>query len=221
MKKLTFFLLFYSSLSCAGTKEYVVGSGSEFKFISENGEKVSLSIYVTQSSFTKLGIEYYFTTAGFMGVEAWQQYIMGISDTGLSLDEGYVQSPEMKHPEIMTKAFRENNENGVVVEDFFFSNLAEIDKYKIGIESAEVPAGNIQSTHYRKTRAEQTVDFWISDKAGAIGLVKLVSTGLKDKNQNYRIELMSLLKKVKTKINPKDAVPLTDKGKMFLGKNVK
>lgn len=121
----------------------------------------------------------------------------------------------------MTKAFRENNENGVQVEDFFFSKQADIDKYRIGIESIEVPAGTILSTHYQKKKDEQTVDFWIADKAGAIGLVKLISKGSKDKNHNYTIELMSLLKNVKTKINPKIAVPLTKKGEMFLGKGAK
>ena len=205
----------------AGTKEYVVGTGSEFQLTAENEAKVTLSIYVTESSFTKLGIEYFFSTGGFLGVQAWQQYILGITSQGLSLEEGYIQSPEMKNPEIMTKAFRENNENGVQVEDFFFSKQADIDKYRIGIESIEVPAGTILSTHYQKKKDEQTVDFWIADKAGAIGLVKLISKGSKDKNHNYTIELISLLKNVKTKINPKNAVPLTEKGKMFLGKGAK
>lgn len=200
----------------AGTKDYTVGSGSEFMFSGEKGEKINLSIYFTESSFTRLGVEYFFSTGSILGVEAWQQYILGINDKGLSMEEGYIQSPEMKKPEIMTKEFRENNVNGVKVEDFFFTKESEIEKYKIGMETLEVPAGAILSTHYRKQRAEQTVDFWISDKAGAIGLVKLVSKGSND--QNYKIELQSLLKNVKAKINPKQAVPLTEKGRMFLGK---
>jgi hypothetical protein len=205
----------------AGTKEYVIGSGSQFKFSSEKGGDVNLNIYITESSFSKLGIEYFFSSGGFLGVEAWQQYILGLKADGLSLDEGYVQSPTMTKPEIMTKEFRENNENGVKVEDFFFSKESEIEKYKVGIETVEVPAGSILCSHYQKKRAEQTVDFWISDKAGAIGLVKLVSKGLKDQTQNYTIELQSLLINVRAKINSKDAVPLTEKGRMFLGKKTK
>lgn len=218
MRKILVLFILMSSSLLAQTKEFTVGSGSEFKFNGEKGESINLSIYITESSFTKLGLEYFFSTGGLLGVEVWQQYILGITDKGLSLEQGYIQSPDMKKAEIMTKEFRENNENGVKVEDFFFAKEVEIEKYKIGIETLEVPAGSILTTHYQKKRAEQTVDFWISDKAGTIGLVKLVSKGLKDKNQNYKIELQSLLKNVKAKINPKEAVPLSDKGKMFLGK---
>ncbi len=209
------FLLLNSQTIFAGTKEYTVGTGSEFQFTGENGENINLNIYITQSSFTKLGVEYFFASGGILGIKAWQQFIMGIGDKGLSLEEGYVMSPEMKQPEIMSKEFRENNEKGVKVEDFFFSKESEIEKFKIGMETIEVPAGQILTTHYQKKRSEQTVDFWISDKAGAIGLVKLVSKGLKD--HNYKIELLSLLKNVKSKIDPIKAVPLTEKGKMFLG----
>ena len=211
-------LLISTSMS-AGTKEYLVGSGSEFKFQGDQGENIKLSIYFTESSFTKLGVEYFFSTGGFLGVEAWQQYILGITDKGMSLEEGYLQSPEMKKPEIMTREFRENNDNGVKVEDFFFTKEADIEKFKLGMETIEVPAGSLLSSHYQKVRDKQVIDFWISDKAGAIGLVKLVSKG--SKNQNYKIELLSLLKNVKAKIIPKNAVPLTEKGKAFLGKKEK
>jgi hypothetical protein len=202
----------------AKTKEYTVGSGSEFRFSGAPGENIRLSIYITESSFTKLGVEYFFSTGGILGQEVWQQFILGSSDKGLILEDGYVQSGDMKFPEMMTKDFRENNENGVKVEDFFFTKLSDIEKFKIGIETLEVPAGTVMATHYQKKRAEQIVDFWISDSAGALGLVKLISQGSKDKNQNYKIELLSLIKNVKAKINPKDAHPLSDKGKLFLGK---
>lgn len=211
------FVLFFFTTSFAGTKEYTPGTGSEFKFTSENGEKVNLSIYITESSFSKLGVEYFFSTSGLIQTQVWQQFIMGIADSGLSLDNGYVLSSDMKAPEIMTKEFRENNGNGVDVQDFFFSKSSEIEKFKMGVEKIEVPAGNITTTHYQKKRGDQTVDFWISDNAGAIGLVKLVSKGKPNTNHNYKIELASLLKNVKAKIKPSEAVPLTDKGRMFLG----
>ncbi len=217
--RVAFLILFFAfvSTSIAGTKEYIPGTGSQFKFTSENGEKVNLSIYITESSFSKLGVEYFFSTSGIIQTQVWQQFIMGIADSGLSLDNGYVLSSDMKAPEIMTKEFRENNGNGVNVQDFFFSKSSEIEKFKIGTEKVEVPAGSITTTHYQKKRGDQTVDFWISDNAGAIGLVKLISKGKPNTNHNYQIELASLLKNVKPKINPKEAVPLTEKGKMFLG----
>lgn len=215
MKKMLFFLLMITSIS-SNAKDYIVGSGSEFKLTDNNEKKVSLSIYVSESSFTKLGVEYFFSTGGFLGVEAWQQFHFAIQDKGLSLESGYIQSADMKKAEIMTKDFMNNNEKGVKIEDFIFTKDSEIEKYKIGTEIIEVPAGSMNATHYQKKRDNQTVDFWISDKAGVIGLVKLVSQGTGE--QNYKIELESLIKNVKTKINPKEATPLTDKGRIFLGK---
>ena len=219
MKSLFITLTIVSNLVFAGTKEYIVGSGSEFKFIGNKGENVSLSIYVSESSFNKLGIEYFFSaTNSFIPVQVWQQYQMGIKEKGLSLDAGYVLSDDMKSPEIMNQEFMKNNPDGVDVTDFFFQKQTDIDKFKIGNEQIEVPAGSIQTTHYRKNRDKQTVDFWISDAAGAIGLVKLISKGQNADEHNYTIELMSLLKNVKPKIDPKNAVPLSDKGRRFLGK---
>ena len=211
---LLFFLLSFSCTSFA--VNYVVGEGSEFKMYSEKTEPVYLSIYITESSFTKLGVEYYFAAGGIFGVEVWQQFGLGLQNKILSLDEGYILSNKMKKAEIMTPEFLKNNKNGVQIEDFFFSKMGDIEKFKIGVEKVEVPAGNITCTHYQKMRDDQTVDFWISDKAGALGLVKLVSKGKTNKNHNYRIELQSLIKNVKAKIKKSEAVPLTEKGRLFL-----
>jgi hypothetical protein len=207
-------VLFFSYSSFA--VNYVVGEGSEFKMYSEKTEPVYLSIYITESSFTKLGVEYYFAAGGIFGAEVWQQFGLGIQNKTLTLDEGYILSNNMKKAEIMTPEFLKNNKGGVQIEDFFFSKMGEIEKFKIGIEKIEVPAGLITCTHYQKVRDDQTVDFWISDKAGALGLVKLVSQGKKDKNHNYKIELQALIKNVKAKINKKEAVPLSEKGRLFL-----
>ncbi len=213
------FFILLASLFIANSSfavNYVVGEGSEFKMYSEKTEPVNLSIYVTESSFTKLGVEYYFAAGGIFGVELWQQFGLAIQDKTLSLDEGYILSNNMKKAEIMTPEFLKNNKGGVQIEDFFFSKMGEIEKFKIGIEKIEVPAGYITCTHYQKMRDDQTIDFWISDKAGAMGLVKLISQGKKDKNHNYRIELQALIKNVKAKINKKEAVPLSEKGRLFL-----
>jgi hypothetical protein len=218
MKILLVIILILSTKIFAGTKEYIIGSGSSFNFRGADEQNINLSIYITSSSFTKLGVEYFFSTGSLIGIEAWQQYGMSVTDKGLTLDEGYIQSNDMKKPEIMTKDFLYNNDHGVKVDDFFFSKESEIEKYKIGLETIEVPAGTILANHYQKKRDEQIIDFWISDKAGAIGLVKLISKGTKDTNQNYTIELSTLLTRVKAKIDPAMAVPLSEKGKMFLGK---
>lgn len=217
MKYLFTFLL-YPLLAIAGTKEYVVGQGSEFKFYDSKETNVNLSIYVSESSFSKLGIEYYFSTNDLLSTQVFQQYTMGLGAKTLSLDKGYIMSSDMKKPEIMTEEFMHQNDKGVRIDDFFFSKESELEKYKIGMESVEVPAGTVLCSHYKKNRDDQVIDFWISDKAGAIGLVKLVSKSEKNPNNNYKIELQGLIKNIKAKINPNEAVPLTDMGRMFLGK---
>lgn len=197
--------------------EYTTGSGSEFRMTSKNGDKADLSIYITESSFTRLGVEYFFTSAGnaLLKTQVWQQFHLGLTGSALTLDEGYILSDDMKKAEIMTPDFLKKRNDGVNLEDFFFRKAADLEKLKVGQEQIEVPAGPLSATHFRKSSNGQTVDFWVSDKAGAIGLVKLVSTGKKE-SQNYKIELLGLLKNVKPKILPKDAVPLSDKGKLFL-----
>ncbi len=191
------------------------GSGSEFSMKS-NGISSKLNIYITESSFTRLGIEYYFETSGFIQKKMWQQFILGIHNDGpLSVEAAYVKTPELKKAEQLTSEYLNVNK-GVKLEQFFFSNKSQIDKFKVGSENIEVPAGNLQATHYQKKNNGQVVDFWISDKVKPIGLVKLSSKNPKVMEQNYEIELVSLLVNVKATIDPKNSGPLTDEGKKAL-----
>ncbi|MFT6068242.1 MAG: hypothetical protein ACJAT2_000009 [Bacteriovoracaceae bacterium] len=214
MKILIIFVAFVSQLGFAADT-FTSGSGSEFSMKS-NGVTSKLNIYITESSFTRLGIEYYFETSGFIQKKMWQQFILGIHNDGpLSVEAAYVKTPELKKAEQLTSEYLNVNK-GVKLEQFFFSNKSQIDKYKVGSESIEVPAGNLQATHYRKKNNGQVVDFWISDKVKPIGLVKLSSKNPKVMEQNYEIELVSLLVNVKATIDPKKSGPLTDEGKKAL-----
>jgi hypothetical protein len=199
---------------------FVKGSGSEFSMKS-NGISSKLNIYITKSSFTKLGIEYYFETSGFIQKKMWQQFILGIhSDGPLSIEAAYVKTPELSKPEKLTSEYLNVNK-GVKLEQFFFSNKSQIDKYKVGNENIEVPAGSLQAVHYRKKNNGQVVDFWISDQVKPIGLVKLSSKNEKVMEQNYEIELVSLLVNVKATIDPEKSGPLTEKGKEALAIPIK
>jgi hypothetical protein len=219
LKAFALILFCCARLAIAG--DYVPGSGSTFKMTFNKGAEAQLSIYITESSFTRLGVEYYFSAGDFLKTELWQQFHLALSGArpseghALTLEDGLILSDEMKRPEVMSKDFLNSKNDGVNLEDFFFKKGADLEKLKVGVEKIEVPAGSLLATHYRRVNNGQTVDFWISDKAGAIGLVKLVSVGKTDP-QNYRIELLSLLKNVKPKIDPREAVPLTEKGKAFL-----
>lgn len=198
-----------------GEDKFTIGSGSEFS-MNSNGISSKLNIYITESSFTRLGIEYYFETSGFIQKKMWQQFILGIHNDGpLSIEAAYVKTPELSKPEKLTSEYLNVNK-GVKLEQFFFSNKSQIDKYKVGSESIEVPAGNLTAIHYRKKNNGQVVDFWISDQVKPIGLVKLSSKNPKVAEQNYEIELVSLLVNVKATIDSKKSRSLTEAGKKAL-----
>lgn len=215
MKSFLFLFFFSISLIASGADEFVKGSGSEFS-MNSNGVSSKLNIYISESSFSRLGIEYHFMTTGLIQKQMWQQFVMGLhSDGPLSMEAGYVKTPELKKPEKLTSEYLNVNK-GVQLDQFFFSKKSELDKYKIGVEKIEVPAGNLQATHYRKKNNGQVVDFWISDTVKPIGMVKLISKNSKVVEHNYEIELVSLLRNVKATIDPKKAVALTDEGKKAL-----
>jgi hypothetical protein len=217
MKIFRIFLILSFSLSTYAS-DYVAGTGSSFNLSMEKGGNANLNIIISESSFTKLGIEYHFSTSGLLATNMWQQFVFKIIDGGpLAIEAGYVKTPELPKPEELTSEYLNVN-RGVQVNDFLFAKKEEIEKFKIGQELVEVPAGEIIATHYRKSRNGQIVDFWIADEAKPIGLVKLKSHNDDNIDHNYTIELTSLLKNVKATIDPKEAVPLTDKGKEFLAK---
>ena len=193
------------------------GAGSEFS-LESNGVKSKLNIYITDSSFGKLGVEYFFDIgSGIFGKQMWQQYYLSLNENKeIGILAGYFKVPELSTPEKLTSEYYSKNK-GVKLEGFLFSDRKELEKYKVGSSAVEVPAGVVFATHYRKKENGQQVDFWISEKVKPIGLVKLVSKG-KEKAQNYKIELQSLLRNVKASINPKEAKDLSEKGRSFLPK---
>lgn len=215
MKILSLVLLTLPFLAIA--ESFQKGTGSQFVMTAKGQSKVDLNIYVSESSFTRLGIEYYFAVGnGLFKTQMWQQYIFKIVDNGpLNIEAGYIKTPELDKSETLTEEYFHTNK-GVQVNDFIFSKRSEINKYKIGQETIEVPAGSLIATHYQKKNNGQTVDFWISDIVKPIGLVKLISRNPKISKQNYLIELKSLLKNVKSEIDPKKSVPLSKKGKELL-----
>ncbi|MBK24328.1 MAG: hypothetical protein CME70_10060 [Halobacteriovorax sp.] len=220
MKKIILAVALSFSFYALSSETFVKGAGSEFK-MNSNGVSSKLNIYITESSFTRLGIEYHFATSGLIQKQMWQQFILGLNSDGpLSMEAGYVKTPELSKPEKLTSEYLNVNK-GVKLDQFFFSKKKELQKYFIGNENIEVPAGNLQAAHYRKKNNGQVVDFWISEKVKPIGMVKLVSKNPKEMAQNYEIELVSLLRNVKATINPKEARPLTEKGKSALAIPIK
>ncbi len=179
---------------------------------------IDVSIYVAASSKDKVSIEYFLSSReSLIPVEMWQQFEIAPSPgSPAKITKGFVQTKELKNPEILTPEYM-SGFDGVKVNDFLFSSEAELGKNKIGEETVEVPAGKTKAMHYRTQVTDQTIDYWISDEAKPIGLVKLVSTSSEEK-KNYKLALTSLMKNVKPFIDPAKGVPLTELGKSFLAK---
>ena len=220
MNKVFFILFLLFNFSIHSKDSFEIGAGSKYSMkMTQGGVGAQVSIYITENKFGNLGVEYYTATVGsLIPVKMWQQFILGMEPgSPIFIKEGYVKVPELKKPEKLTSAYLNVNEGGVRVDDFLFSDPKKLEKFKVGQETVEVPAGSVSALHYRKKRGSQTIDFWISDQAKPISLIKLTSKGKKP-SHNYILELIELLKGVKSEINKKEAVPLTDKGKKYLPK---
>lgn len=216
-----FFLLAFAFSAFADS--FVVGEGARYG-INFSGDQsvVDLSIYIADKKNKDVSVEYHFaTTNSLIPIEMYQQFTFDtdIKKNGYVIPrDGYVLTDLGKSPEILTSEYSKV-QKGVQVGDFLFSDKSELDKFKIGVETLEFGGGTLQATHYRKQRDGQVVDFWISESAKPIGLVKLTSKG-KTAAQNYELNIKSLLRNVKPAIDKSKAVPLTDATKKLLPKPI-
>jgi hypothetical protein len=202
------------------SQSFPAGSGATYKVKMKNDTTpIHLSIYVAGTRVDSVHIEYFMETKGLMNVQMWQQFEIGINPKGPAVvKKGFVLTKELPHPEIMPESYLKGASGGIQVNDFMFADKSQLDKNKIGIEMVEIAAGTTKATHYRTSNNGQTVDYWISDEAKPMGLVMLISKSEQNPNQNYGLELVSLMENVKAKIVPEKAVPLTETGKSYLAK---
>lgn len=221
MRFLTFFF-FVLSLSVHAqnlSQSFPAGSGSTYKIkMKKEPTPIFLSLYVAGTRVDSLHIEYFLETKSLMPVQMWQQFEIEVTPKGAEVKKGYILTKELKNAEIMPAENLKGAEGGIQVNDFLFASKVELDKDKIGDEMVEIAAGATKATHYRKTNNGQTVDYWISQDAKPMGLVMLVSKSEKNEDQNYSLELTSLIENIKPKITPETAVPISEVGKRFLAK---
>ncbi len=218
--KFLFGLIFTTQVWGADLSQtFTAGKGCLYQ-LEVQGQQIPMdvSIYVAGSSKDRVSIEYFISSReSLIPIEMWQQFEISPSSSGAKVTKGFVQTRELKNPEILHSEYL-NGFDGVKVNDFLFSTESELNKNKIGVEEVEVPAGKDKATHYRTVAAGQTIDYWISDEAKPIGLVKLTSKHATDQKKNYSLALTSLMKNVKPFIDPSKGVPLTELGKSFLAK---
>ncbi len=221
MKNKLILAVLFSTIAHAGdlTQSFPPGKGSVYQ-LEVQGQKIPMdvSIYVASSGKENVNIEYFISSReSFIPIEMWQQFEITPSSSGAKVTKGFIQTKELKNPEILSGDYL-NGFDGVRVNDFLFSTESELNKSKIGDEMVEVPAGKDKAAHYRTTAKDQTIDYWISPEAKPIGLVKLTSKHPSDPKKNYKLELTSLMKNVKAYIDPAKGVPLTDRGRSYLAK---
>jgi hypothetical protein len=175
---------------------------------------IDLNIYVAGRSDQQLNIEMHFGAGGMVPFNQWQQYEFKFQNNRpINIKQGYVLLEKNDKPEIMPKSFFTNN-TGVHLEDFLFVKHSEIEQYYIGEEAIEVPAGIVTAKHYKKEANGQIIDFWISSKVDPIGIVKIISKG-ELKEQNYQIELNSMLENVKASIDSNQAQKMSESTKKY------
>jgi hypothetical protein len=202
------------------SQSFPAGSGANYKIrMGQDNTPIHLALYVAGTRVDSVHIEYFLETKGLLPVQMWQQFEIGVAPgKSAEIRKGYVLTKELTQPETMPEAYLKGASGGLQVNDFLFSNQAQLDKDKIGVETVEIAAGSTKATHYRTSRNGQTIDYWISDDAKPMGLVMLISKNPKKPEQNYGLELVNLMENVKAKILPEKAVPLSEKGKALLAK---
>lgn len=148
----------------------------------------------------------------------WQQFVIGMKGERPAVEAGYIQVGD-KAPMVLPKQHLVGI-GGLDVSLFLVSegdlrHGSTKDLKHLGQETIATPAGKVSCVHYRVEKPAQQLDFWISDEAKPIGLVRMVSTGTQP-SDNYQLELQELLSGIAPKINPAKAGPLSDEMKAVL-----
>lgn len=221
MNKFALILFFVSNSLFAQnlSQSFPAGSGATYKILMKSDPTpIKLSLYIAGTRVDSVNVEYFMETEGLFSMQLWQQFEVAVNSSGPAvIKKGYLQSKELPKPEIIPASHLAGAEGGIQVNDFLFSDKKKLEKLKIADETLEIAAGTTKATHYRTSNNGQTVDFWLSDDAKPLGLVMLTSKS-DIPSKNYTLELTSLIANVKAKINPENAVSLTEKGKLFLAK---
>jgi len=211
-----------ANLFAQGFENYKKGDGAKYYMKMQDNPDFEISIYVADVKKESISVEFFiYAQNTLIPIKLYQQFLLAKkTDGSLIIKEGYIQGPDQKYPQKMSSESFSNNK-GVELNDFLFSDEKTLTTALVETATLKTPAGTLSTNHYRKSHNNQTVDFWIAKEAKPLGLVKLVSTGPKNSNQNYELELISLLKNVKATINPKEAKEMDAKEKALINTPLK
>ncbi|MDE3119303.1 MAG: hypothetical protein KGL03_09855 [Nitrospirota bacterium] len=195
------------------------GNGSRFSLESQGSTfDMNIGLVKVDAAASRAVIEVYASDQ--FSDPLWQQFMLDVKGDRPAVESGYIQVGN-KAPMILTKQYLSGIGNLDV--GMFLLSEADLragsskDLKSLGQETITSAAGQVRCLHYRAEKGGQTLDFWASDEAKPIGLVRMVSTG-KKKEDNYRLELKELLSGIAPKIDPSKAGPLSDEMKAILTK---
>jgi hypothetical protein len=195
------------------------GNGSRFKMYHEGSTyDLQVGLIRVDTATGRVVIEVF--AASQLAEPLWQQFRLSAKGSRPTVEAGYIQMGNrapMRLPDTHLSGM------GSLDMSFFLLSEAELqgtaqkkDGPKwLGQEKLQTPAGSVTCSHFRVERSGQQLDFWVSDAARPIGLVKMVSVGKKS-NDNYKLELEELLSGVAAKIDPVKAGPLSEEMKSIL-----
>lgn len=196
------------------TTSFTQGSGSKYNIYFQSGGEATTDIYIAKVTKTEIDVEFFIEQ---FPSKLWQRFsLISTSDGGLTLNEGFFLSDDMKAPEKLDKETLKGRD-GAFMTDFLVKDKNELLGTLIGKEDIKTAAGNINALHYQKKSGTQTIDYWIADEIKPLKIAKLQSKGPKN-HQNYTMILLSLIKNITPTIKPEKAIPLTSETKSLLDK---
>lgn len=193
-------------------QSFPTGKGSRFVLNLPEAANIEVLVYVASSTHDSVDVEMAFSTnlAG-IPLKLWQQSQLQMRNGQAVPTATFLQTNLMSQPERFQLSDLGKTQD-LQISDFVLVSPDSVKKYLVGEEAVETPAGTVRAKHYRQNRGEQTLDYWISDEAKPIGLVKLKSNG----KHPFDLTLGALIKNVPRKINPATAVPLSAEGRGLL-----
>lgn len=196
--------------------KYKIGSGNKY-VLNLNGDPYEVVIAFVDSTDQKTVIEVFMQAkAGStkMDIQMWQQFHLGFVNEKINIIKGILQIPQIGKPQVLPNEYLQGG-SGVQMKSFLIGSQNEIGGKKINVEKLSMGGQTFESTHYRHVENGQTIDFWLSDDAKPIGLVKLSSAG-GGSGMNYSMNYLATVSGVKAHIKESDAEPLNDIAKSFL-----
>ncbi len=196
-------------------ESFPVGSGSQY-FLNTGLGPAEVNIYVQSVKGNKLAVEMYMRETSGRSPGLYQSFDLELnSSQNVALKDAYLKRSSNSPPERMPRNVLEGTGQWKMSE---FSRISPQDLKKDFVKEVELEMefGKLKTLYFKKEKNGLVLEYWISEKVKPFGLVKMRSQGPKKKD-NYTLDFKSLLTGVKSEINPKKAVPLTEEGQILLG----